>query len=159
MSMEAVLTSVETERLVLRPLTLDDAQGLHEAYQDPEVMRFITPVMTTKVMFASRDTDILGAPLRKGEMVAPLLLAANHDSARFDAPGSFRPDRRPNAHLGFGFGPHVCLGMHLARLEVRVLFEELSKRISHIEAAGEQKFLRSNFVGGLKELPVRIRRA
>ncbi|MCC0080770.1 MAG: cytochrome P450, partial [Rhodobacter sp.] len=65
--------------------------------------------------------------------------------------------RNPNRHIAFGQGgPHLCLGMHLARLEVKLLFQELVKRIKAIEPAGEQKFLRSNFVGGIKELPVRV---
>ena len=78
----------------------------------------------------------------------------------FDDP--FRVDlfRSPNRHLAFGQGgPHLCLGMWLARLEVRVLFQELAKRLQSIEAAGPHKFVRSNFVGGLKELPVSVSRA
>ena len=65
--------------------------------------------------------------------------------------------RSPNRHLSFGQGgPHVCLGMWLARLEVRILFQELAKRISKIAPAGPHKFLRSNFIGGIKELPVTV---
>ncbi len=65
----------------------------------------------------------------------------------------------PKKHLAFGQGgPHVCLGMWLARLEVRVLFQELAKRLKSIEADGEHEFLRSNFIGGIKKLPVRITR-
>ena len=68
--------------------------------------------------------------------------------------------RDPNRHVSFGQGgPHVCLGMWLARLEVRVLFQELAKRITSVEPAGDHKFLRSNFVGGIKELPVSVKRA
>ena len=86
--------------------------------------------------------------------------SANRDETVFDDP--FRVDlyRNPNRHLSFGQGgPHVCLGMWLARLEVKVLFQELAKRLSSIEPAGPHKFLRSNFVGGIKELPVTVRRA
>ena len=65
--------------------------------------------------------------------------------------------RTPNKHMSFGQGgPHVCLGMHLARLEVKILFQELSKRVKAIEPAGEHRFLRSNFVGGIKHLPVSV---
>lgn len=93
-----------------------------------EIMRSTTPVMLTKPMFAAQDTDILGARVRRGEMVAALLLAANHDPARVEAPDELRPERRPNAHLGFGFGPHVCLGMQLARVEAVTALCELLTR-------------------------------
>lgn len=93
-----------------------------------EFLRFYSPVMMTKVMFAAEDTDALGAPLKKGEMVAALLIAANHDPARVDTPRALHPERRPNAHLGFGFGPHVCLGMQLARIEASVALDKLFQR-------------------------------
>ena len=83
--------------------------------------------------------------------------SGNRDAAAFDDP--FRVDlaRAPNRHLSFGQGgPHLCLGMWLARLEVRVLFQELARRVRSIEPAGEERFLRSNFVGGIKSLPVRV---
>ncbi len=93
-----------------------------------------------------------GKTVKRGRQGAVLVCQRQ---SRRDAPltDPFRVDlaRTPNRHLAFGQGgPHVCLGMWLARLEVRVLFEELAKRISRIEPAGEQKFLRSNFVGGIK---------
>ena len=80
-----------------------------------------------------------------------LMIQIDDDPLRVDL------GRTPNRHMSFAQGgPHVCLGMHLARLEVRVLFEELVKRIKSIEAAGPHLFLRSNFVGGLKSVPVRV---
>ena len=83
--------------------------------------------------------------------------SGNRDDAAFDAPFRVNLARTPNRHLSFGQGgPHVCLGMWLARLEVRVLFQELAKRVRTIEPAGDQRFLRSNFVGGIKNLPVRV---
>ncbi|WP_224815222.1 cytochrome P450 [Hasllibacter sp. MH4015] len=93
-----------------------------------EFVRHASPVMVTKAMFAAEDTDILGAPIKKGEMVTAGLIAANHDPARVDNPGAFQPERRPNAHLGFGFGPHVCLGMQLARIETEVALDRLVAR-------------------------------
>ncbi len=98
-----------------------------------------------------------GKQVKAGDKVLYWYASANRDETVFDQP--FRVDlaRSPNKHLAFGQGgPHLCLGMWLARLEVRVLFEELAKRIKSIEPAGEQKFLRSNFVAGLKSLPVRV---
>ncbi len=107
-----------------------------------EFMRHISPVMTTKMMFAAQDTDILGAPIKKGEMVAPLLLAANHDPERFETPESFIPDRKPNAHLGFGFGPHVCLGMQLARIEASIALDRLFARRPDLQLAEMPRYLR-----------------
>lgn len=93
-----------------------------------EFLRFYSPVMITKPMFAAHDTDALGARLKRGEMVSAFLLAANHDPARVDAPDALQPTRKPNAHLGFGFGPHVCLGMQLARIEAAVALDRLFER-------------------------------
>ena len=106
---------------------------------------------------ATRDFDLHGKTIKAGDKVLYWFASGNRDETAFDEP--FRVDlaRTPNKHLAFGQGgPHVCLGMWLARLEVRVLFQELAKRIKSIEPAGEQKFLRSNFVAGSKSLPVRV---
>ena len=84
-------------------------------------------------------------------------ISGNRDETAFEDPMRVNFSRQNNRHVAFGQGgPHVCLGMWLARLEVRVLFEELAKRLRSIEPAGEQKFLRSNFVGGIKSLPVTV---
>jgi cytochrome P450 len=121
-----------------------------------EVIRWATPAIYFR-RTATRDFDLHGKTIRAGDKVLYWFASGNRDEAAFDTP--FRVDfaRTPNRHLSFGQGgPHVCLGMWLARLEVRVLFEELAKRIRSIEPAGQQKFLRSNFVGGIKELPVTV---
>ena len=75
----------------------------------------------------------------------------------FDAPFAFRIDRAPNRHIAFGYGPHLCLGQHLARMEVRVFFEELLARVGGFERAGAPAWLQSSFVSGLKTLPIRFR--
>ncbi len=124
-----------------------------------EIIRWATPALYFR-RTATRDFDMHGKTVKAGDKVLYWFASGNRDEAAFDDP--FRVDlaRKPNKHLSFGQGgPHLCLGMHLARLEVRVLFQELAKRISGIEPAGEHKFLRSNFVGGIKELPVRVARA
>ena len=72
-------------------------------------------------------------------------------------PFEFRADRAPNRHIGFGFGAHTCLGVHLARIEMAIFFEELLPRIASLELAGEPRRTVTNFVGGPKSLPVRIR--
>jgi cytochrome P450 len=101
--------------------------------------------------------DVHGKTIRAGDKVIYWFVSANRDDAAFDDPFTFDLHRNPNRHVAFGQGgPHVCLGMWLARLEVRVLFQELAKRVKSIESAGEPKFLRSNFVGGYKELPVHV---
>ncbi len=124
-----------------------------------EIIRWATPALYFR-RTATRDFDMRGKTVKAGDKVLYWFASGNRDEAAFQDP--FRVDlaRKPNKHLSFGQGgPHLCLGMHLARLEVRVLFQELARRITSVEPAGEQKFLRSNFVGGIKELPVRITRA
>jgi cytochrome P450 len=121
-----------------------------------EIIRWATPASYFR-RTATRDFDLHGKTIREGDKVLYWFASANRDEAAFDQP--FRVDlaRSPNRHLSFGQGgPHVCLGMWLARLEVRVLFQELARRLKSIEPAGEQKFLRSNFVAGIKSLPVRV---
>ena len=121
-----------------------------------EIIRWATPAIHFR-RTATRDFEMHGKTVRQGDKVLYWFLSANRDETVFRDP--FRVDlaRSPNKHLSFGQGgPHLCLGMWLARLEVRVLFLELAKRIRAIEPAGSQKFLRSNFVCGLKSLPVRV---
>lgn len=124
-----------------------------------EIIRWATPATYFR-RTATQDFEMHGKTIREGDKVLYWWASANRDEAVFDDP--FRVDlmRSPNRHLSFGQGgPHVCLGMWLARLEVTVLFQELAKRIKSIEPDGEHKFLRSNFVGGIKSLPVRVTRA
>jgi len=84
-------------------------------------------------------------------------IAANRDPEVFDDPHRFDVTREPNDHVTFGpGGPHFCLGANLARLEIRIMFEELMRRLPDIEQAGEPSRLRSNFISGIKHLPVRF---
>ena len=82
---------------------------------------------------------------------------ANRDEAIFDEPDKFKVERNDAKQLAFGFGGHVCLGQHLARMEMSALFRELIKKVDHIELAGEPRYMQSTFVGGLKSLPIRYR--
>jgi len=121
-----------------------------------EIIRWATPALYFR-RTALADYEMHGKTIRAGDKVLYWFSSANRDEAVFDDP--FRVDlfRTPNRHMSFGQGgPHVCLGMWLARLEVRVLFQELAKRLKSIEPAGPHRFLRSNFVGGIKELPVTV---
>jgi cytochrome P450 len=85
-----------------------------------------------------------------------LYQSANRDADVFDAPDEFRIDRKPNKHIAFGYGPHMCIGQHLAKIELRILLEELLPRISSIDLTGERKVVQTNFVGGLRNLPVSL---
>ncbi len=119
-----------------------------------EIIRWATPALYFR-RTATRDFEMHGQTVREGDKVLLWWASGNRDEAVFDDPFRVKLDRAPNRHVAFGQGgPHVCLGMHLARLEVRILFEELAKRITLVEPAGPHRFLRSNFVGGIKALPV-----
>jgi len=121
-----------------------------------EIIRWASPTSYFR-RTVTRDFDYHGKQIRQGDKVLYWFASGNRDETVFDQPMRVDLGRNPNRHVSFGQGgPHACLGMWLARLEVRVLFEELAKRIRSVEPAGEQKFLRSNFIGGIKELPVRV---
>jgi cytochrome P450 len=105
----------------------------------------------------TQDTELRGKTLKAGDKVVLWFSSANYDEEHFDSPYEFRADRTPNDHVAFGLrSPHLCLGAHLARLEMRVVFEEIVKRWSSIELVGEPERLRSNFIGGTKQLPIRV---
>lgn len=123
-----------------------------------EAIRWTTPVQHF-MRTAAKDTEIGGHPIARGDWLMLSYIAANHDPDKFDDPRKFDAARSPNRHLAFGAGAHQCLGLHLARLEMRILFEELLDRIETIELAGEPKRSKSIFVGGLKTLPLRYRAA
>jgi len=121
-----------------------------------EIIRWATPALYFRRTL-TQDFEAHGKQMKAGDKVLFWFSSANRDEAVFDNPFHVNLHRSPNNHLAFGQqGPHICLGMWLARLEVRVMFEELAKRITAIEPNGPHQFLRSNFVGGIKSLPVRI---
>ncbi|QLC25436.1 cytochrome P450 [Parasphingopyxis algicola] len=119
-----------------------------------EAIRWTSPVQHF-MRTAAEDVEIGGQTIAKDDWLMINYVAANHDPAQFDDPRTFDAARSPNRHLAFGAGAHQCLGLHLARLEMRILFDELLDRIDSIELAGEPKRARSTFVGGLKTLPLR----
>lgn len=142
----------------------DARQALHDSPDElpllvEEFMRFYSPVMMTKPHFVQQDTVFEGVPLKKGEQVAALLIAANHDQLRFEAPEALIPNRRPNAHLGFGHGPHVCLGMQLARAEAQVAISTLFKHFPALRLADPDAppdYVRRIGIHGLKQLKLRL---
>ncbi len=121
-----------------------------------EAIRWTSPVQHF-MRTAAEDTELGGQKIAKGDWLMINYVAANHDSAQFHEPRKFDAARSPNRHLAFGAGAHQCLGLHLARLEMRILFEELLDRIDTVELAGEFARSKSTFVGGLKTLPLRVR--
>ena len=151
------------------------AAGIHALTQQPELLtqmhsgegnvwdttpdefvRWASPATYFR-RTAMRDVELHGKTIRKGDKVLYWFVAGNRDDDAFTEPNRVNILRNPNRHLGFGQGgPHVCLGMWLARLEVRVLMQEFSRRVKSVEQAGPHAFVRSNFVGGIKRLPVRL---
>jgi cytochrome P450 PksS len=101
-----------------------------------EFLRYWSPVVLTKVLIAREDLEFMGEPVRKGERLAAFLLAANYDPAAAEEPDTMQPERRPNAHLAFGFGPHVCLGMQLARAETEIALDRLFARFPEASLSG-----------------------
>lgn len=132
----------------------DDPEGLSAAATE-EILRAASVTMHFR-RTATEDTRLRGTPIKAGDKVVMWYPSGNHDEEVFDRPFMFDITREPNDHLAFGSGRHLCLGAWLARLEVRVVFEELLRRVSSIEVTGEPTRLRSNFINGLKSLPVRV---
>jgi len=123
-----------------------------------ESIRWTTPVYQF-VRVAARDAEVRGQTVAKGEQVALCFPSGNRDEEAFDDPFAFRVDRRSNRHIAFGYGAHQCLGLHLARMEMAIFFEELLPRLRSVELAGEPRRTTTNFVGGPKSLPLRYRMA
>lgn len=121
-----------------------------------EMIRWVTPVKHF-MRTCTVDTEIGGKTIRAGDGVALFYWSGNRDAAVFDDPFRFRVDRASNPQTAFGNGVHQCLGLHLARMEIRALFAELLPRLDAIELAGEPKLSVANFVSGLKSLPIRYR--
>jgi cytochrome P450 len=122
-----------------------------------EILRYANPLHYFR-RTALRDTVIGGQPIAAGDKIAMIYTSANRDEAVFEDPQRFDIHRSPNPHLSFGIASHFCLGVHLARLEGRVFFEELLDRFPTITQTGPARRIRSNLNNGLKELPVRLER-
>ncbi|MHB1930699.1 MAG: cytochrome P450 [Acidimicrobiales bacterium] len=121
-----------------------------------EFLRWATPIYQFR-RTATCDTELGGVELGEGDKVVMWFASANRDEEAFAEPYRFDVARRPNEHVTFGRGgPHLCLGASLARLELRVMFEELLQRVRRVELAGEVRRVRSNFINGIKAMPVRV---
>lgn len=123
-----------------------------------EAIRWTSPVQHF-MRTATEDTQFGDVTVKAGDWLMINYVAANHDPAQFPDPRRFDATRENNRHIAFGAGAHQCLGLHLARLEMRLLFEALLDRIDSVELAGEPKRAKSTFVGGLKTVPIRFKAA
>jgi len=121
-----------------------------------EILRWTSPTIVSMVRTATRDASVGGVEIRAGQKVTMWYGSANRDAAVFPDPERFDVGRTPNDHVAFGFGAHFCLGAQLARLELRVMFEELFARLPGLALAGEPRRLRSNIFNGFEYLPVRV---
>ncbi|WP_394768029.1 cytochrome P450 [Lacisediminihabitans sp.] len=121
-----------------------------------EFLRLASPVYHFR-RTATRDTEINGQAIKEGDKVVTWFAAGNRDPEVFDDPYRMDVTRNPNEHMSFGRGgPHMCLGNALARLEIRIMYEDLLGRVDGMEQIGELSRLRSNFVNGIKRFPVRV---
>jgi len=118
-----------------------------------EMLRWWTPVMTFR-RTATSDCELSGQRIGEGDKIVVSFTSANRDEAVFTGPDRFDIRRHPNSHLVFGHGPHFCLGAHLARTQMRALFNEVLARTSSLRYAGQPSYLRSNFQRGVKRLPI-----
>nr|WSX49053.1 cytochrome P450 [Streptomyces sp. NBC_00974] len=120
-----------------------------------ELLRVHPPVLSFR-RTAAVDTELAGQRIRAGDKVVVFHASANHDERVFADPGRLDLGRAPNPHVSFGDGPHVCLGAHFARLQLRVLYEEWRALMPAPELAGEPRRLVSNFINGITRLPLRV---
>lgn len=150
------------------------AGGLHELLQHPEdfarlrtdaalipaardeMLRVVSPVIYMR-RTARADTQLGDVQIRAGDKVVRYFGAANHDPAKFTDPHRFDINRTPNPQIAFGTGAHVCLGQHIARVEIDCMFESIFARLHHIEQIGEPQWLASNFISGIRSMPIRFK--
>ncbi len=124
-----------------------------------EILRWASPVMYFR-RNVTRDTEVRGQPIKAGDKVSLWYISANRDEEIFPEPFKFDVTRSPNEHVAFGGGgAHYCLGANLAKMEINIMLEELVKRVKSVERIGEVQRLRSNFINGIKHLPVRMQPA
>jgi cholest-4-en-3-one 26-monooxygenase len=140
----------EWEKLRGRPELVSDAVE--------EILRWVSPIIHF-ARTATEDCEVRGAKVREGDQVALFYASANRDQEVFADPFVFRVDRRPNRHLAFGVGEHFCMGAHVARVELEVIFRHLLARLEWFELSGPVERLSSAVNGSIKHLPLRYRMA
>ncbi|QSE92650.1 cytochrome P450 [Rhodococcus pseudokoreensis] len=120
-----------------------------------ESLRWASPVKHF-MRQATQDYTIRGRNIKKGDRFMMLYQSGNRDADVIPNPDTFDITRRPNKHIAFGYGPHMCIGQHLAKIELRIMLEELLPHIESLELVDDTKMIQTNFVGGLKNMPVQI---
>lgn len=123
-----------------------------------ESIRWTTPVKTF-MRTVTADTEFAGRQMKRNDWLMLCYASGNRDADVFEAPDEFRIDRKPNKHLAFGYGAHLCLGQHLAKMEMRILWEEMIPRLQSVELAGVPANSHAVFVNGPKRLPLRFKMA
>ncbi len=123
-----------------------------------ESIRWTTPVKTF-MRTVTADTELSGRAMKQNDWLMLCYASGNRDEDAFEAPGEFRVDRKSNKHLAFGYGAHLCLGQHLAKMEMRILWEELIPRLESVELGGTPAMSEAVFVNGPKRLPIRFKMA
>jgi cytochrome P450 family 142 subfamily A polypeptide 1 len=137
-----------------RNMLAEDSRKIPVAVE--EMLRWVTPIQNM-TRTATRDAEVGGQKILEGDKLMLMYPSANRDEQIFEDPDTFDVTRDPNEHIAFGFGAHFCLGASLARLELRVMFEELCARMPQLELDCEKPRLRaSNFICGIEQLPVRF---
>jgi cholest-4-en-3-one 26-monooxygenase len=136
-----------------RQQLIDDPSLIPSAVE--EMLRFCAPVMYFR-RTALEDAEVGGQLIKKGDKVTLWYPSGNRDEEVFDRPDEFNVARKPNLHMAFGIGEHFCLGTHLARQEIRAMFQGILARLPDIELDGEISYLRSHFIDGIKHIPVRF---
>ena len=149
LSMKALMDNPEQMQYFLD--NMDKAQIMVE-----ELIRYASPVYHFR-RTATKDVELHGKTIKEGDKVVMWFASGNRDDSKFADPYELDLTRFPNDHMTFGKGPHTCLGANLARMEIRILFEELLPRLASIEQTGEIERVRSNFVNGVKRFPVRVK--
>jgi cytochrome P450 len=120
-----------------------------------ELLRWVSPVIYMRRTVLA-DTEIAGQKVRAGDKVVRYFGAANRDPRRFDAPDTLDVRRKDNAHIAFGAGTHVCLGQHIARVEIDCMLTEVLRRLHDIELTEAPEWLASNFISGIRRMPIRF---
>lgn len=122
-----------------------------------ELLRFVSPVIYMR-RTATKDTQLHGQTIKAGDKVVRYFGAANFDPRQFEGPRSLNLHRFPNQHIAFGSGTHVCLGQHIARVEIDCMFHEVLSRMSNFELAEPPQWLESNFISGIRHMPITFTR-